>query len=215
MTLVIAYADNDICFMVGDTLLSHEHFQLKQDVGPVNGEFHTLKIQILSGSIAVAFAGKFQESYHAVRELRDALSAHPDIDPVVWLAQKDGVAGCEFLVLLNRDRKKLFRISDGTTSEFRTTYIGLQDEYRRYMDLRKPYGGPATRRVVDGGVAEEIPVTEGEKEFDVVFGRDGGTLARHSRTKTYLGRSHQWLCYPRCRRPNLQATGIYAGGRSI
>ena len=70
MTLIIAYADNDICFMVGDTLLSHEHFQLKRDIGPVNGEFHTLKIQILSGSIAVAFAGKFQESYHAVRELR-------------------------------------------------------------------------------------------------------------------------------------------------
>jgi len=36
------------------------------------------------------------------------------------------------------------------------------------MDLRKPYGGPATRRVVDSGAAEEIPVTEGEKEFDIV-----------------------------------------------
>jgi hypothetical protein len=168
MTLVIAHADSEIGFMVGDTLLSHEHFRLKEDIGPVNGEFHSLKIQILSGSIAVAFAGKFEEAYLAVRKLKDALSAHPDIDPVVWLAQREGIRGCEFLVLLNRDRKKLILISDGTTSEIQTTYIGMQDEYRRYLDLRKPYGGPATRSVIDNGVNTEIPVTDGEKEFDVV-----------------------------------------------
>ena len=46
MTLVIGYADADIGFLVGDTLLSPEHFQLLGDIGPVNGEFHSLKIQI-------------------------------------------------------------------------------------------------------------------------------------------------------------------------
>lgn len=168
MTLVVAHADGDIGFMVGDTLLSHEHFRLKEDVGPVNGEFHSLKIQILSGSIAVAFAGKFEEAYQAVRDLKDVLSSRPEIDPVGWLATRDGINGCEFLVLLNRDRKQLFRISDGAASEFQTIYIGMQDEYRKYLDLRKPYRGPATRLVIDDGANTEIPVTEGEKEFDVV-----------------------------------------------
>jgi hypothetical protein len=184
MTLVIAHADSDICFLVGDTLLSHEHFRLKEDIGPVSGEFHSLKIQILSGSIAVAFTGKFGEAYQAVRELKNALSAHPDVDPAVWLAQREGIGGCEFLVLLNRDRKQLFRISDGTTSEFQTTYIGMQDEYRKYLDLRKPYGGPATRLVIDEGVAAEIPVTEGEKEFDVV------SDAMESLSRDTVGRKH-------------------------
>jgi hypothetical protein len=184
VTLVIGYADNDIGFMVGDTLLSHEHFRLKDDVGPVNGEFHSLKIQILSGSIAVAFAGKFEEAYQAIRNLKAVLSAHPDIDPVGWLAQRDGLNGCEFLVLLNRDRKQLFRISDGTVSEFKTTYVGVQDDYRKYLELRKPYTGPATRLVIDGGANTEIPVTEGEKEFDVV------SDAMEALSRDTVGRKH-------------------------
>lgn len=44
MTLVIAHASEDIGFMVADTLLNHEHFELKGDIGPVDGEFHCLKI---------------------------------------------------------------------------------------------------------------------------------------------------------------------------
>ncbi|MDT9702618.1 hypothetical protein, partial [Streptomyces sp. P17] len=59
MTLVVAHAEPDICFMVGDTLLSHEHFTLKGDIGPVNGEFHSLKIQIVTGELAIGFAGNF------------------------------------------------------------------------------------------------------------------------------------------------------------
>jgi len=51
LTLVVAYCADDICFMVGDTLVTHAHFELKGDLGPVNGEFHSLKIQILSGSL--------------------------------------------------------------------------------------------------------------------------------------------------------------------
>ncbi|HEV7602938.1 MAG TPA: hypothetical protein VGO49_22110 [Bradyrhizobium sp.] len=54
MTLVVGYADEEIGFLVGETLLSHQYFQLADDVGPVNSEFHSLKIQILSGNIAVA-----------------------------------------------------------------------------------------------------------------------------------------------------------------
>jgi len=55
----------------------------------------------VSGSVAVAFAGSFEAAYQAVRDLKDALSVHPDMDPVVWLAQRDGLNGCAFLVLLS------------------------------------------------------------------------------------------------------------------
>jgi hypothetical protein len=57
MTLVVGYADCDIGFMVGDTLLSHQDFRLPDDVGPVNGEFHSLKIQILNGAVDGAREG--------------------------------------------------------------------------------------------------------------------------------------------------------------
>jgi hypothetical protein len=185
VTLVIAYADSDIGFMVGDTLLSHECFPLKGDIGPVNGEFHSLKIQIMNGSIAVAFAGKFEEAYQATKKLKDKLSLRPDTDPVAWLAEREGLDGCEFLVLLNLDRKLLFRISDGTIAEFRTTYIGLQDEYQKYLKLRMPYGGPATRRVVDGDAAKDVAVTDGEKEFDVV------STAMEALSRDTVGRKHE------------------------
>jgi hypothetical protein len=169
MTLVIAYADNDIGFMVGDTLLSHEHFQLKNDVGPVNGEFHSLKIQILNGSVAVAFAGRFQEAYQTVRELKSVLSAKPDTSPVEWLAQR-GLDNCEFLVLLNRAPKQLFRIADKRTLQHQRAYIGIQDEYKKYQELRKPYAGPA--------------VTDGEKEFEVV------ARAMEALSRDTVGRKH-------------------------
>lgn len=77
MTLVVAHASPDICFMVGDTLLSHAHFQLKGDIGPVNGEFHSLKIQILSGELAVAFAGNFDAAYSAVSTLKAGIFERP------------------------------------------------------------------------------------------------------------------------------------------
>ncbi len=184
MTLVIGYADSDIGFMVGDTLLSHEHFQLKGDLGPVNGEFHSLKIQILNGSIAVGFAGSFDEAYRAVRDLKDVLSANPNIDPVVWLAQRDGLKGCEFLVLLNRKQKQLFRIADGKASEFQTTYVGMQEEYKKYLELRKPYTGAATRVVIERGETTEFAVAEGEKEFDVV------SEAMEALSRDTVGRKH-------------------------
>jgi len=184
MTLVVAHADSDISFMVGDTLLSHEHFRLKGDIGPVNGEFHSLKDSDTERLDRCRFAGRFAEAYQAVRDLKDALLVHPDVDPVVWLAQRDGLNGCEFLVLHNRDRKQLFRISDGIPSEFQTTYIGMQDEYGKYLELRKPYSGPATRLVTDDGVSTEAPVTEGEKQFDVV------SDAMEALSRDMVGRKH-------------------------
>jgi hypothetical protein len=130
----------------------------------VNGEFHSLKIQILSGAVAVAFAGQFQEAYQAIRGLSAAFTENGDTDPVDWISNRDGLDECEFLVLLNGQTKRLFRIADGKVLECQRAYIGMQAEYQRYTELRQPYAGPLVRR--DASI--EIAVTQGEKEFDVV-----------------------------------------------
>jgi hypothetical protein len=56
MTLIVAMANVDIGFMVGDTLLTPLLEVKGNPIGPVNGEFHGLKIQILNGKTAIAFA---------------------------------------------------------------------------------------------------------------------------------------------------------------
>jgi hypothetical protein len=167
MTLVVGYADEEIGFLVGDTLLSHQYFQLADDVGPVDGEFHSLKIQILSGNIAVAFAGLFDPAYAAVRELKSVLDRDSAIDPATWLSEKGGVGQCEFLVLtLRGGLRRLVRVANGQVREGRRFYIGMQEEYARYLNLRRPYTGPLVRIEPPSNI--ENAVTVGEKEFDVV-----------------------------------------------
>lgn len=56
MTLVIAHASRDIGFMIADTLLSSP-VPLRGEERPVNGTSHALKIHVLSGQVAIAFAG--------------------------------------------------------------------------------------------------------------------------------------------------------------
>jgi hypothetical protein len=186
MSLVIAYARDDICFMVGDTLLSHEHFQLASDIGPVNGEFHSLKIQILSGAIAVAFAGHFQTAYQSVCDLHDALKDTPDLDPVHWIAERQGLEQCEFLILLNGlCQKQLFQIVNHKAQRCERAYIGDQNEYHRLSEIRGPYQGPQERRSQNpDGSMSEVPVTEGEKEFDII------SDAMEALTRERVGRKH-------------------------
>ncbi|WP_407146813.1 hypothetical protein [Bradyrhizobium sp. ORS 86] len=169
MTLVVAYCTDDICFMVGDTLVTHQHFELKGDLGPINGEYHSLKIQILNGALAVAFAGDFDAAYSAVQALKSHLYTNPNIDPVIWLSQQEGLSGCEFLVLVNQKEKRLFLVRNDELFECRRAYIGSADDYKRYTVLRKEYAGPDERQVVAAdGKQLRLPVTDGEKEFDIV-----------------------------------------------
>jgi hypothetical protein len=186
MTLVVAYCADDICFMVGDTLVTHAHFELKGDLGPVNGEFHSLKIQILSGSLAIAFAGDFDAAYAAVRALKEDLSLNPDINPVVWLTQQEGLGGCDFLVLLNSEKKQLFHVGGKEAVACQRRYIGFAEDYARYTELRQQYAGPAVRHIIGrDGKPSTLTVTDGEKEFDVV----ADAMERLSRD--LVGRKHQ------------------------
>ncbi|WP_426611064.1 hypothetical protein [Bradyrhizobium sp. McL0616] len=169
MTLVVAHASPDICFMVGDTLLSHEHFQLKGDIGPINGEFHSLKIQILSGELAVAFAGNFDAAYSAVAALKLELSDDSTIDSAVWLASKK-LADVDFLVLKNEEKKQLFVIEHGEVRQATDAHIGDGEEWNRLLQLKQPYKGALERHTIDenGGITRSDLVTSGEQEFDVV-----------------------------------------------
>jgi hypothetical protein len=170
MSLVIAHAQDNIGFMVGDTLLSHEHFQLSDDIGPVNGEFHSLKIQVLNGATAVAFAGNFQAAYRTVCDLQAALKCTPSLDPVQWIIDRQGLEHCEFLVLLNEPSKKqLFQIVGSRAQQCERAYIGDSNEYHRLSEIRRPYEGPLVRWLqnTDGSISG-VPVTDGEKEFDVI-----------------------------------------------
>jgi hypothetical protein len=167
MTLVVAHASEDICFMVADTLLSHEHFRLKGDIGPVNSEFHCLKIQILDEGLAIAFAGNFDMAYQAVRQLKDTLTRNPDTDALRWLADQN-LCDASFLALTVGEEKKLFVISNGKIRQAINAYIGDAEEYDRYLNLRGPYRGPAMRRSIVEGVVVEDAVTPGEVEFDIV-----------------------------------------------
>ncbi len=167
MTLVIAHADEEICFMVADTLVSHEHFRLKGDIGPVNGEFHSLKIQVLSGTAAVGFAGSFDEAYGAVRTLQAALIENQSLDPVAWLVERN-LRAADFLVLLNRGSKQLFHVANGSARQVTNAYIGAQEEYAKFLQLKRPYAGPSIRWLADNGTQVAHQVTFREMEFDVV-----------------------------------------------
>jgi hypothetical protein len=186
MSLVIAHARDDIGFMVGETLLSHDRLQLRDDIGPVNGEFHSLKIQVLNGTIAVAFAGHFQTAYRGICDLYAALKRTPGLDPVQWIVDRQGLEECEFLVLLNEPcQKQLFRIVDHQAQQCERAYIGDRNEYHRFSEIRRPYEGPPVRHSQnpDGSVSA-VPVTEGEREFDVI------SNALETLTRERVGRKH-------------------------
>lgn len=168
MTLVVAHADQDICFMVGDTLLSHESFELKGNLGPVNGEFHSLKVLILSGDLAVGFAGNFDAAYSAIKELKLARSQHPSLAPADWLLSQN-ISDADFLVLINSDAKRLLVVQGGNIREANDAHIGSPEEWQRFCELKGSYNGPERRSVATSDGSEYLEnVTDGEKEFDVV-----------------------------------------------
>jgi len=124
MTLIVAEAHADIAFMVGDTLLSHTSFQLSDEIGPVGGEFHTLKIQVLNGSTVVAFAELYEPAMERVRSLDAALRSHSTLDAAAWMSDQASVEGCDFLLLTKNDKKNLHSLIEGKFRECQRAFIG-------------------------------------------------------------------------------------------
>jgi len=181
MTLVLGAAADDIGFLISDTLLSFE-FELKGHVGPVNGEFHALKIQILDGNTAVAFAGDVSAAVCLINEVKGALSTDQTLAVPEFLADAyrriinattDGSGPqCEFLVLqLTEAGKRLAAVDDHGVRYCDRAYIGDAKEYRQLTECRRSRNYPSIKSVQrpDGTFAAEIlKVTNGEKEFDEI-----------------------------------------------
>jgi hypothetical protein len=178
MTLIVARITPDIGFMVADTLLTVQ-FELKNHVGPVNGKFHALKIQILNENTAVAFAGDAEPSFDLIKNLHVRLSADQTLNVSVQLfksykqlinnAQQQEPPDCEFLVLeLTPGGKRLARITKDGIVACERAYIGYPDDYKQLMRLRRPQQFPETQQVQQSdGSFRTIPliVSDGEREF--------------------------------------------------
>jgi hypothetical protein len=184
MTLIVAAATPDIGFFVSDTLVSTLIHIKGNPTGPVNGEFHALKVQILSPHTAVAFAtsNAVDTALGLIAQIQDALNADPElrVADLIFEAYKKSIEAseeqetpdCEFLVLtLGSDGKKLARISNEAITYPERAYIGDANEYKKLMELRKPYVPPQTQHVQQpDGTFKVAPliVSAGEIEFQEI-----------------------------------------------
>ena len=134
MTLIVGYANEETGFLVGETLLT-PLLQVKGNpVGPVNGEFHGLKIQIVDDNNAIAFAcsNAADVALNLIAETAQELQKNPQLDVVAKIAERyaASVAGakgdppdCEFLILrIENGVKRLAHISDGSAKFVERAY---------------------------------------------------------------------------------------------
>ncbi|MCK1348061.1 hypothetical protein IVB25_29820 [Bradyrhizobium sp. 193] len=146
----------------------------------MSGEFHGLKIQIIDDNTAVAFASSnaADAALTLIGQLAQELVQNAKFDPATQLAErhaellaskKSDPPDCEFLVLrIDGDRKRLAHITDGVLKYVERAYIGDPAQYRRLLELKKPYVGPKQQTTVhlDGTTTiEPIVNSAGLVEF--------------------------------------------------
>jgi hypothetical protein len=179
MTLVVGMATPDIGFLVADTLLVPDMNIKGNPEGPVNGEFHALKVQILDGDTAAAFSGNnADKALGLIGSLHSDLLSDPKIDASERLLNLykracDEGLDCEFLVLrVTGSGKVLTHITKQGISIRTRAYIGDSAEYVKMKSLIKPRDPtPRQRRVQqqDGSFKVETLIeSPGEVEFDQV-----------------------------------------------
>jgi hypothetical protein len=179
MTLVVGYASAEIGFLVSDSLLTPTMPYLSKS-GPVAGEFHGLKIQIVHPTIAIAFASSndADAALELIRDLAAEIAGGHlhDIPKRLFDAYRkmiearaDHPPDCEFLVLqVNSNGKSLAHITAAGAQNCMRAYLGDPEQYRRLTELRKPGKPPQTRTIVQAdGTTHTTPliVSDGEKEF--------------------------------------------------
>jgi hypothetical protein len=184
MTLIVAAATPDIGFFVSDTLVTTLLHIKGNPTGPVNGEFHALKVQILDPNTAVAFAtsNAVDTALKLITQIQGELRTDPNLNvpdrlfeaykQIIKTSEGQDTPDCEFLVLtLNSDRKKLAHISDGAIKYPVRAYIGDANEYKKLMELRQPYVPPQEQHVQQpDGTFKIAPlfVSAGEIEFQEI-----------------------------------------------
>jgi hypothetical protein len=177
MTLVVAHADSDIGFMIADTLLSSPA-PLRGEQRPVNGASHALKIHILSGRVAIAFAGDPGLACGLIAEVKADIDTAPELDIPQRLYHRyqqradviRGARSADFLVLrLAADEKSLNKVTlESGVQRIVRGYIGDPDGYRELMGLVGPYTGPTCQNIqqADGSFStENFEPTNGEQWF--------------------------------------------------
>jgi hypothetical protein len=179
MTLVVGYASTDIGFLVSDSLLTPT-LATSFEKGPVAGQFHGLKIQVLHPAIAIAYATS--NDADAALGLIKGMAARigggqlENVPEHLFEAYKQAIesAGaeppdCEFLALqVKPDGKKLAHITQRDVQNVTRGYIGDPDGYKKLTQLRKPQNPPKTQSVqqADGTMKITPLVTsEGENYF--------------------------------------------------
>lgn len=156
MTLVIAHASRDIGFMIADTLLSSP-VPLRGEERPVNGTSHALKIHVLSGQTAIAFAGDPGLACGLIAEVKGDMDATPQFEIPQRLFDRyvqraveiqDG-RRADFLVLrLVPEGKALDKVTlENGVQRMERGYIGDAEGYRALMRLVGPYQGPTIRNI--------------------------------------------------------------------
>jgi hypothetical protein len=179
MTLVVGYASTDIGFLVSDSLLTPA-MATSLDKGPVAGQFHGLKIQIIHPTIAIAYATS--NDADAALDLIKGIAARisggqlENVPEHLFDAYKQAIASaraeppdCEFLVLQIRpDGKKLAHITQRNVLNVTRAYIGDPNEHKKLTQLRKPRNPPKAQWVqqADGTMKTTSLITsEGENYF--------------------------------------------------
>jgi len=179
VTLIVGLANKDLGFLVGETLLTPLLEIKGNPTGPVNGEFHGLKIQILNGETAIAFAtsNAAEVALRVIASVAGAIANDPQTDVFEktkeeYLASVGTAAekpDCEFLVLrLEKEKNRLAHISPSEIRFVERAYIGDRDQWAVFNKLRVPYEPPKVAHVQQpDGSFKVVPVsdTEGDKEF--------------------------------------------------
>jgi hypothetical protein len=180
MTLIVGYANEEIGFLVGETLLTPLVEVKGNPVGPVNGEFHGLKIQIVDDNNAIAFASSnaADVALSLIAETTQELQTNPQLDVVAEMAERYAASiadakgeppDCEFLVLkIEGERKRLAHITEGVAKYVERAYIGDPAQYSKLLQLKKPYVSPTNRTAVhpDGTTTiEPVNDSKGLVEF--------------------------------------------------
>jgi hypothetical protein len=173
MTLVLGYADSVIGFLVADSLLTPT-MASEVGKGPVAGQFHGLKIQIVHLNIALAFASANDASatLKIIKNISDEIS-HGELDDLPERLFKkykmEAHLDSEFLVLqIKSDAKELTHVTSRGISRCTRAYIGDSAEYKKLVKLRTQYEPMATQLVQEKDESlrqQPLVVGNGEKEF--------------------------------------------------
>ncbi len=195
MTLVVGQVTNDIGFLVADTLLSpaREGVLLKGQEGQVNGERHVLKIHVLNGQTAIAFAGDPAPALAVIAAVKEDLMAEALVSASQRLLQRyselrreQPAIDCDFLILrLEGGVPRLEKMTgDAGLQSVDRAYIGDAGAYQRLCRRMAAYNRPVAKWLqrVDGTM-EVLPFEplDGEAEFS----RIGDALASLAQSRMH------------------------------